>query len=202
MELPHSAASERNKGPILEVLLKIIETKDKRLIEIGAGTGQHAVYFAPKFPWLEWHPTDLGRGVQAVNQLMTEVSSPNLKKAIRLDVNTDDFPKLKFDLVYSANTLHIMPWKTCKTFMKLMGQRLREGSRVILYGPFKYQGEFTSESNAQFDQSLKETDPNMGIRAFEDIVNAMAKNGFELLHDFEMPANNRTLVFKRLKFEA
>lgn len=82
----------------------------------------------------------------------------------------------------------------------MMGGRLREGSRVMIYGPFKYGGEFTSESNAEFDQSLKSSDPLSGIRSFEDVNNAMAKNGFELLNDFDMPANNQMLVFQRLKF--
>jgi cyclopropane fatty-acyl-phospholipid synthase-like methyltransferase len=131
---------------------------------------------------------------------MSEAKLRNVIKPVRLDVKTDDFPKLRFDLVYTANTFHIMSWKDCKSCMKLMGNRLREGARAVIYGPFKYNGEFTSESNAAFDLSLKECDPTSGIRAFEDVNKAMEKNGFELVEAHEMPANNRVLVYRRLRF--
>lgn len=201
MEKPYSAACERNQGPILKVLKENIFPQDARLLEIGAGTGQHAVYFAPHFPRLEWHPTDLSANLLGMNKWINEAHIPNIQKPIKLDVSKDDFPKLKFDVVFTANTLHIMHWKDCKSFMKLLGHRLREGSRAIFYGPFKYDGEFTSTSNAEFDQMLKERDPLSGIRSFEDVNSNMIKNGFELVHDYEMPANNRTLVYNRLKFQ-
>lgn len=169
-------------------------------MEIGSGTGQHAVYFAPEFPQLEWFPTDLSVNIPGMSMWFKEANIKNIQKPVRLDVSKDDFPKLKFDLVFTANTLHIMHWKDCKSLMKLLGNRLREGSRAMFYGPFKYKGEFTSESNAAFDVTLKERDPLSGIRAFEDILNQMTRNGFELVHDHEMPANNRMLVFNRLKF--
>jgi cyclopropane fatty-acyl-phospholipid synthase-like methyltransferase len=201
MEKPYSAACERNKEPILEVLKNTILPSDRRLLEIGAGSGQHAVYLAPFFPQLEWFPTDLSSNLAGMNLWINEARIPNIQKPLRLDVSKDDFPKLKFDVVFTANTFHIMHWKDCKALMKLLGHRLREGSRAIFYGPFKYNNEFTSESNAAFDASLKERDPLSGIRNFEDVMNNMSKNGFELLHDYEMPANNRTLVFNRLKFQ-
>ena len=200
MEKPFSEACERNKEPILQVLLEHIYPADRRVIEIGAGTGQHAVYFAPKFPQVEWFPTDLPSNMLGLNMNFSEARIKNIQKPIRLDVSKDDFPKVKFDVVFTANTLHIMHWKDCKSFMKLLGHRLREGSRAIIYGPFKYNGEFTSESNAAFDESLKERDPLSGIRAFEDVNSNMIKNGFELVEDYEMPSNNRCLVYRRLKF--
>lgn len=200
MEKPYSAACERNRQPILEVLKDTITQSDRRLLEIGSGTGQHAVYFAPEFPQLEWFPTDLSVNIPGMSMWFKEANIKNIQKPVRLDVSKDDFPKLKFDLVFTANTLHIMHWKDCKSLMKLLGNRLREGSRAMFYGPFKYKGEFTSESNAAFDVTLKERDPLSGIRAFEDILNQMTRNGFELVHDHEMPANNRMLVFNRLKF--
>lgn len=200
MEKPFSPACERNREPILEVLKDTILLSDRRLLEIGAGTGQHAVYFAPSFPQIEWYPTDLAVNIPGMNMWFKEAQIRNIQKPIKLDIAKDDFPKVKFDVVYSANTLHIMHWKDCKSFMKLLGHRLREGSRAIFYGPFKYNGEFTSESNAAFDQSLKEKDPLSGIRAFEDVLNQMVKNGFELVHDYDMPAQNKMLVFNRLKF--
>lgn len=201
MDKPFSAACERNKDAILEVLKETILPSDRRVLEIGAGTGQHAVYFAPHFPQVDWYPTDLSDKLQGMKLWLEEAKIPNIQRPLRLDVSKDDFPKLKFDVVFTANTFHIMHWKDCKSFMKLLGNRLRENSRVVIYGPFKYNGEFTSESNAQFDQTLKERDPLSGIRNFEDILNNMVKNGFELIADYDMPANNRILVFNRLKFQ-
>ncbi|HXH75657.1 MAG TPA: DUF938 domain-containing protein [Bacteriovoracaceae bacterium] len=200
MDKPFSAASERNQGPILQILKQFITKTDQRLLEVGAGTGQHAVYFAPEFPWMEWHPTDLSRNFLGMQQWFNEARIPTIQKPVRLDVNTDDFPKVKFDVVYTANTLHIMHWKECKSFFKLLGHRLREGSRVFIYGPFKYDGQFTSSSNEEFDQQLKSRDPLSGIRSFEDVNGAMIKNGFELILDEDMPANNQMLVYSRLKF--
>lgn len=200
MDKPYSAACDRNKEPILEVLQQTILPSDRRLLEIGTGTGQHAVFLAPFFPQVEWHPTDLTTNIPGMSLWFKEAQIPSIQKPVRLDVSKDDFPKLKFDVVFTANTLHIMHWKDCKAFMKLLGNRLREGSRAVFYGPFKYKGEYTSASNAEFDQTLKARDPLSGIRAFEDVNNNMLKNGFELVHDYEMPANNRMLVYSRLKF--
>lgn len=202
MDKPYSAACDRNKEPILEVLQATILPTDRRLLEVGAGTGQHAVFLAPHFPQVEWYPTDLSVNLPGMSLWFNEARVPSIQRPVRLDVSKDDFPKVKFDVVFTANTLHIMHWKDCKSFMKLLGNRLREGSRAVFYGPFKYNGEFTSSSNAEFDQSLKSRDPLSGIRAFEDVNNNMVKNGFELIHDYEMPANNRMLVYKRLKFIA
>lgn len=200
MEKPFSAACERNQAPILEVMQEFITKEHKRLLEIGTGTGQHAVYMAPSFPWMEWHPTDVSEKLQGIKQWLSEAKIPNIKLPVRLEVGKDDFPKLKFDVVFTANTFHIMHWKECKTLMKLLGHRLRENSLVFIYGPFKYNGEFTSESNKEFDLSLKERDSLSGIRSFEDINQNMSKNGFEILCDYDMPANNRMLVYRRLKF--
>ena len=201
MEKPYSASCDRNRHPILEVLRKNILPSDRRLLEVGAGTGQHAVYMAPHFPQVEWYPTDLSANLSGMSLWFKEARIHTIQKPTRLDVSKDDFPKLKFDVVFTANTFHIMHWKDCKAFMKLLGHRLREGSRAIFYGPFKYGGEFTSPGNAEFDQSLKAQDPLSGIRAFEDVNNNMIKNGFELLEDYDMPANNRILVYQRLKFK-
>jgi cyclopropane fatty-acyl-phospholipid synthase-like methyltransferase len=200
MQKPYSAACDANRDVILAVLKHNIFKSDRRLLEIGSGTGQHAVYFAPFFPQLIWFPTDLAINIPGMNLWFTEAKIQNIHKPQKLNVSKDDFPKLKFDVVFTANTFHIMHWKDCKTFMNTLGNRLREDARAIFYGPFKYKGEFTSASNAEFDSLLKAKDPLSGIRAFEDVNNNMLKNGFELVHDYEMPANNRTLVYKRLKF--
>lgn len=196
MEKPFSEACERNKDVILHVLREVILPTDERLLEVGAGTGQHAEYLSAQFPRLEWYPTD-----KNIIHLKDLKGSRMLQKPQRLDVSKDDFPRLRFDLVFTANTFHIMSWKECKSFIKLLGHRLRENARVVIYGPFKYNGEFTSPSNAEFDASLKARDPQSGIRAFEDVNSNMMKQGFSLIEDYEMPANNRCLVYVRLKFE-
>jgi cyclopropane fatty-acyl-phospholipid synthase-like methyltransferase len=201
MEKPYSPACDRNKEPILEVMKNFISHEDRRLLEIGSGTGQHAVYFAPHFPFLEWYPSDLARNIAGMKLWFKESNAKNIQEPVKLEIGKQEFPKLKFDIIYTANTFHIMHWKECKTLMKMMGHRLREGSRVMIYGPFKYNGEFTSESNAKFDEQLKVHDPSSGIRSFEDVNNAMIKNGFELLLDHDMPANNRMLIYNRLKFQ-
>mgnify|MGYP006189156897 CR=1 FL=1 len=191
---------EQDLKPILDVLNEIILPSDERLLEIGSGDGQNAVYFAQAFPRLEWYPTDLSSKLLGMEKLFKEENIHNIKKPQRFDVSKDDFPKLRFDLVFTANTLHLMHWKDCKSLIKLLGHRLREGSRAIFYGPFKYAGEFTSESDKALDVDLKAKDPLLGIRSFEDIHTNMVKNGFELVEDFEMPGSNRLIVFTRLKF--
>lgn len=200
MTKPFSPSCERNQEPILQVLKDFITQDDRRLLEVGSGTGQHAVYMAPHFPQVEWFPTDMSDKLKGIKMWLHEAHIPNIQPPVRLEIGKDDFPKLKFDVVYAANVFHIMHWKEGKSFIKLLGNRLREGSRAIFYGPFKYEGQFTSPSNEAFDRQLKEGDPLSGIRSFEDINNAMIKNGFELVDDRDMPANNQMLIYSRLKF--
>lgn len=200
MEIPFSAAADRNKEPILEVLKKVLRAEDKRLLEVGAGTGQHAIFLAPQFPKMEWTPTEVSENLPMLREAIKQAGIPNIKLPFRMKIGEDDFPIRTFDTVLTINTFHIMSWKECKTFMKLISGRLDEGSKVMIYGPFNYNGKFTTPSNEEFDKTLREKDPQSGIRNFEDVLAAMFKNGFELLKDYEMPANNRMLVFRRLKF--
>lgn len=200
LEKPYSPACDRNKDPILSVMKSVITKDDRRLLEIGSGTGQHAVYMAPHFPFMEWYPSDVAQNIPGMKMWFDESRIPSIQPPTKLEIPKNELPKLKFDIVFTANTFHIMHWKECKSLMKMLAGRLREGSRVMIYGPFKYNNEFTSLSNAEFDASLKQRDPLSGIRSFEDILNVMVKNGFELIDDVEMPAHNRMLVFKRLKF--
>ncbi len=200
IEKPFSGACETNKEPILSVLKNVITKEDRRLLEIGSGTGQHAVFLAPHFPFMEWHPSDVQQNISGMKKWFDEYRIPSIQPPHKIEIGKHELPKLKFDIAFTANTFHIMHWKECKSLMKMLGGRLREGSRVVIYGPFKYQGEFTSPSNAEFDRQLKEKDPQSGIRAFEDVLNVMVKNEFELVDDIDMPANNRMLIFRRLKF--
>ncbi|WP_413578005.1 DUF938 domain-containing protein [Bdellovibrio sp. HCB290] len=200
MEIPFSPAADRNKEPILEVLKKVLRAEDQRLLEVGAGTGQHAIYLAPFFPKMEWQPTEVSENLPMLKAAIKEANIPNIKTPYRMKVGEDDFPIRTYDVILTVNTFHIMSWKECKTFMKLISGRLQEGGKVLIYGPFNYNGKFTTPSNEEFDKSLRAENPSHGIRAFEDVISAMFKNEFELLKDYEMPANNRMLVFRRLKF--
>lgn len=200
MELPFSEAAERNKEPILKVLKDVIRGKDRRVLEIGAGTGQHAVFLAPHFPQVEWTATETAEPLPLLNRRIQESQAFNLTPPRKLTIGEDSIPNRTYDVVFTANTFHIMSWKECKTLMKELSGALQEGGRVVIYGPFNYNGGFTSASNEEFDKNIKERFPSGGLRAFEDVLNAMTKHGFELARDYEMPANNHCLVFHRLKY--
>lgn len=193
---------ERNRDPILEVLQTFL-TQPGHLLEIGSGTGDHALYFAERFPEIHWVVSDVKARQKALQEKVLSAGLENLSGPQILMAGRDDFPSKKpYQYVFSANTLHIMSWKECKSLFKLLSKRLRENAVVFFYGPFNYNGEFTSESNQAFDKHLKEQNAKSGIRNFEDIVNAMEKGGFKLLKDQPMPANNRTLIFIRQAFKA
>ena len=199
MDKPFSEACERNRVHILKVMKEVITSDDRRLLEIGSGTGQHAVYLAPHFPHMIWVTSDVKANHRGIQDWLDESGAPNIVGPGEFQIGKDDFPNGHFDVVFTSNTLHIMHWKECKTLMKMLGRNLREGSQLLIYGPLNYDGKFTSPSNEQFDQSLKAQDPLMGIINFEDVVNNMKKNGFSLSKDHEMPANNRLLVFMRVE---
>lgn len=193
-------ACDRNQQPIFDILKDLVTPTDRNIFEVGSGTAQHAIFMAPKFPHLTWITSDIEANHMHIKSRLAEAKISNIRGPFQFEVGKDDFPRIPFDMVFTANTFHIMSWKNCKTLIKNLGTRLREGSQVIIYGPFNYEGKFTSESNAEFDKNLKEKNPDSGIRAFEDVKTNMIKNGFALYKDFEMPANNRTLVFTRINF--
>lgn len=200
MDIPFSPACDRNKEPILRVLQETLNVSTGRLLEIGSGTGQHAVYMSPFFPQLKWTMSDRGENLAHLKKVVEDANIPTLTLPFRLEVGVDDVAKFIFNVIYTANTFHIMHWKECKTLIKLAGHRLPENGKFIVYGPFNYDQKFTSPSNEAFDKTLRERDPLSGLRNFEDVDRAMVKNGFELVKDHPMPANNRMLVYKRLKF--
>jgi cyclopropane fatty-acyl-phospholipid synthase-like methyltransferase len=193
-------ACDRNQGPILEVLKEVISPDNKNLFEVGSGSGQHAIFMTPHFSHLFWTTSDVSANHKFIKENLQKANISNIKGPFQFEIGVDDFPRVPYDLVFTANTFHIMSWKNCKTLMKTLGTRLREGSQVLIYGPFNYNGKFTSESNEAFDKMLKERNPESGIRAFEDVNTNMLKNGFALYKDYEMPANNRMLVYTRLNF--
>lgn len=197
MEKPYSPAADRNKGPIFSILSQYIG-ENGRLLEIGTGTGQHAIHMSQKMPNLHWVTSDQEQNLSGIKQWLKEAKLPNIHGPEKLVIGVDDFPsKRPFDYVFTANTLHIMSWKQNKTLFKLLGKRLREGCLVFFYGPFNYNNQYISNTNKDFDLMLKTNDAKSGIRNFEDVVAAMNKAGFKLLKDHVMPANNQLLVFER-----
>lgn len=198
MERPFSQACENNKQPILAVLKASFDKYDKvqRVLEIGSGTGQHAVFFAEQLPHVFWQTSDRLENHPAIDAWLAEFPSPNLGAPLILDVN-DPWPEQTFDGIFSANTLHIMGWPEVEQFFRGIDQVLASGGILVVYGPFNYAGRYTSDSNARFDQWLKERDPRSGIRDFEAINGLAAAIGLTLLGDHTMPANNRCLVWQR-----
>ncbi|HHL31055.1 MAG TPA: DUF938 domain-containing protein [Oceanospirillales bacterium] len=196
MEKPHAPACERNQQVILNVLKKIINRNaNKKLLEIGSGTGQHAVFMAPHFPKLSWQTADLIENHTGINMWLQQAACANILKPIELQIGSTAFPNIRFDVVFTANTLHIMSWANVQQLITQLGQHLAADSQVIIYGPFKYKSQFTTDSNAQFDQWLKQQNPLSGIRDFEKIVELMADKKFNLIEDISMPANNQILYF-------
>lgn len=199
MTLPLSEACERNKAPIWQELAHWIEGRACRVLEVGSGTGQHAMYFCTQDPSLQWQPSDRPEYLWILDRIHKEKQIPNFLAPRELDVNeTWNLPDPAYDAVYTANTLHIMSWvEVEKFFSKLRDLIKAETGLLIIYGPFKYSGQFTSPSNAQFDAFLRSENPLRGIRDFEEILNLAKAQGLTLKSDIAMPANNQLLIFKR-----
>lgn len=195
--LPFSEACERNKGPILAVLREAL-AESTSVLEIGSGTGQHAVHFARQLLHLDWQPTDRGEYLPSLAARIALEGPPNLRSPVELDVDGRNWPFGGMDAVFSANTLHIMSWSTVASFFEGIGRVLLQGGLLLVYGPFRYDGAFTSASNAAFDADLRSRDPASGIRDFE-AVDALARTqGLCLVKDHAMPANNQLLAWRRV----
>lgn len=192
---PYSDACERNRGPILEVLRNHFADRH-HVLEIGSGTGQHAVHFAAALPQLIWQTSDLAPGLRGIRPWLEEAGLPNLPQPIALDV-TGPWPDIRFDAVFTANTLHIMGWPEVCALFEALPAVLTHDAVLAIYGPFNYDGRFTSESNASFDAWLRQRSPHSGIRDFGAVDELARSIGFALVEDRAMPANNRTLVWQR-----
>ena len=190
---PYSEACERNQQPILEVLLKEFASA-RTVLEIGSGTGQHAVYFGRAMPQLVWQPSDLPENLAGIAAWLQEAQLTNVRAPIVLDVQ-GAWPDLEFDHAFSANTAHIMSWPAVCAMFEQLGRRLPPGGRFALYGPFSEGGHHVSESNARFDQWLRARDPASGVRDLEDLKALAARHGLALLGLYPMPANNRILIW-------
>lgn len=188
-------AAERNAGPILEVLRPALEGHSN-LLEIGSGTGQHAVHFASAMPWLRWQCSDVAGNLPDIDRWLAEARLPNTPDPICLDV-AGEWPALYVDVVFSANTLHIMGWPEVVACIEGIGRVLEPGGLLVVYGPFRRDGVHTAVSNADFEQRLRAEDPARGIRDMADIDALAAAAGLTRIATHPMPANNFCLIWQR-----
>jgi len=192
---PFSPSCDRNRDPILAVLREHFADRHQ-VLEIGSGTGQHAVYFAATMPWLTWQCSDVADNLPGIRLWLDEAALSNTPAPIELDVR-GVWPAAQFDAVFSANTLHIMGWPEVEAMFAALEVVLTDDATLAIYGPFNYGGGYTSDSNREFDGWLKVRDPRSGIRDFE-AVDALARGiGLQLVTAVAMPANNRALVWRR-----
>jgi cyclopropane fatty-acyl-phospholipid synthase-like methyltransferase len=199
---PYSPNCERNRDPILSVLRTHFADR-RRVLEIGSGTGQHAVHFAAAMPWLVWQCSDAVDNLPGIRQWLAEADLPNTPDPFPLQATTTPAPGFapplhtRFDAVFSANTLHIMGWPEVQALFAALPDVLEDDATVAIYGPFNIGGAYTSESNREFDGWLKERDPRSGIRDFEAVDALACGAGLRLVDDIAMPANNRTLIWRK-----
>lgn len=196
IDKPFSESCEQNREPIMAVLRKHFADRS-HVLEIGSGTGQHAVYFGAELPHLRWQTADVPLHHAGIQLWLADAKLPNVLPPLALDVNQTGWREGRYDAVFSANTLHIMSWPEVEKFFEGVGAVLQTDGILAVYGPFNYAGRYTSESNARFDAWLKARDPASGVRDFE-AVDALARaQGLILQQDIAMPANNRTLVWRK-----
>ena len=196
MDKPFSQAAENNKGPILQVLQQAF-AEQSSVLEIGSGTGQHAEFMARALPRLRWQPSELPASLEILGLGLREAALANLLPPIALDVCHADWKLQGVDAVFTANTLHIMPWSAVPCLFEGAGRLLGRGGRLCVYGPFRYHGDFTTRSNADFDRWLKSQGAHQGIRDFEAVNELATGQGLRLLEDRDMPANNQLLTWEK-----
>ena len=199
--LPHSSACDRNRGPILDVLGTVLRG-DERVLEIGSGTGQHAVFFAAALPGIHWQCSDRDVDELSLAERLRRANLANLPPPRRVDLAGADPARevsglAPFDVVYTANTLHIVGRVAVERLLASAARLLRPGGQLLVYGPFRYGGQYTSESNATFDAALRERDPESGIRDAEWVDGLARAAGLTLVDDRPMPANNQLRRWRR-----
>lgn len=195
MERPRAPACERNRDPILDVLRPWFADRH-RVLEIGSGTGEHAVHFAAAMPQLTWQTSDRPQSLPGIQAWLDHTGLANTPPPLALDV-TGTWPEGPFDAVFSANTLHIMSWPEVQQLFAHLPAVCTPDAHLAIYGPFHEHGRPTSASNADFDASLKARDPRMGVRDLEAVDALAAAAGFKLERHQPMPANNTCLLWRR-----
>jgi cyclopropane fatty-acyl-phospholipid synthase-like methyltransferase len=193
---PFSEYAERNSRPILEVLQNEFSSST-RVLEIGSGTGQHAVLFATALPHVVWQTSDLIDNHGGINAWLSDSELPNLLSPLKFDVLDADIAVELYDAVYSANTAHIMSITAVERMFELVGTALADGGTFCLYGPFRQSGEFNAASNASFHQNLQSQNPEMGIRDIADLDGFGRSHELHRVRLYAMPANNHLAVWKK-----
>ena len=196
MKKQFSPASARNREPILAALRPLL-ADCRSVLEIGSGTGQHAVHFGAALPDLTWQTSDLPANHEGIRAWLDEAALPNVLAPLALDAGSDDWPPGPFDAVYTANTCHIMSWPEVQRMFQGIGRVLAPGGMLCIYGPFNFDGRFTSASNAQFDASLRAQAPHMGLRNQEDVDALARAQQLTPVADLPLPANNKLLAWRR-----
>lgn len=199
-----SPASERNRWPILEALAPLLPPAG-RILEVASGPGVHIVTFAQAHPELHWQPSDPDPAARrSIAAWAAETGLANVAPPLDLDVTRPDWPDLAgdgagYDGLIAINLLHVAPWAACEGLMAGAAQLLSPGSFLLIYGPFLRDGRHNSEGNRQFDRALRARDPALGLRDVNDVAACAAGYGLTLERVVEMPANNRSLVFRQGK---
>jgi len=196
MEKPFSQSCENNKAPIFSVLEKAF-CNAKEVLEIGSGTGQHAVHFAGNLPHLKWQPSDLAENLPGMQLWFDEEKLTNIKDPIVLNVIDLPWHIEPVDAIFSANTLHIMGKPEIECLFQGIETVLSVGGTLCVYGPFNYGGKYTSESNERFDAYLYRQNPKSAVRDFEWVNSLAEAAGLNLVKDHEMPVNNRLLEWRK-----
>lgn len=200
--LPFSQACENNKRPILVVLQQ--ELQDARhVLEVGSGTGQHSVYFAPQLAHLKWQTSDVSANHDIIKAWQDAYPAPNLYPPLVFDLAQNVLPlnpdiNEPYDAVFTANTLHIIDWSLVKNLVALTSKALPVHGKLIIYGPFNVQGNYTSAGNRQFDAMLRQRNSGSGIRDLEAITELAKTHQLRLKSNHNMPANNQLLVFEKV----
>jgi cyclopropane fatty-acyl-phospholipid synthase-like methyltransferase len=192
----YSQAAENNKAPIADVMDKHLPP-DASVLEIGSGAGQHALHMSHTFPGITWLPSEQQAVVPILEANLALYGSNNIQSPLVLDLTDFSWSRDSVDVVYAANVMHIVSESLGKRLVQLAADALNSLGQLMLYGPYKYNGQFTTESNALFDQWLKDRDPASGVRGFEAVIATAQCTGLALTQNYAMPANNQMLIFKR-----
>lgn len=191
---PFAPATERNSRAILGVLQCEL-APNAHALEIGSGTGQHAVCFAAALPHITWQASDVAENLAGITAWLNHAGLANILAPLELDVRTTTLDGARYDVVFSANTAHIMHFDAVEAMFSLVGKILVSDGRFILYGPFRQQGRFNTDSNAAFDASLRASDPGMGIRDLEELDRLAVEAAMHRDKLYAMPANNHIAIW-------
>jgi len=195
-QLPVAEACLRNQRPILDVLGRYLPSQ-AYVLEVGSGTGQHAAYMTSNLPGIRWQPTELRENLPGIRAWRTQAKNEGFLEPLELDVQQDIWPARDADAVFSANVVHFVSWPEVEKMFRGISRVLKSGGLLLLYGPYNYDGQFTSQGNIALDEWLRSRNPDSGIKDFEQVLLLARQFHLYLRADEEMPANNRTLVFQK-----